>query len=676
MAILVSTVSLRRKTRFLLSVAAFCFLFVYIFRPSSSSSSSDDDDGGGNGRVRGAVQLHKVRRPAQTSEDPIFYVNSTVNWALRQRVFPIAEADLVRLPEGSPAALPAIQYNFRADADFRSIENKLLRETRREAVRDAFQRAWQSYRQHAWGYDELQPIKLQGTDSFSGWGATLVDGLDTLWIMGLREEFDEAVRAIATIDWDAASGRECSLFETNIRFLGGLLAAYEMSGAKPLLDKAAELAHMLLAAFDTAGHMPANRFHFDRAWLGRLEPSDHEAAAAAGTLSLEFTKLAQLTGDHRFYDAIDRITRELARVQDTTTLPGLWPTFLDLQGGLETSGHTYTLGGMADSLYEYLPKMHMLLGGRDEIYRSMYIKAADAARQHLLFRPMVPDPHARGHDVLMAGSVLAGSGPWSSIDLVPEGQHLACFAGGMFALGGKLFDRPDDVEVGRKLTQGCIWAYSAFPTGLMPETFDLVPCPKPSGWMDKMARVSNNKSPPGSSDSGSNSGGDAPSDSAACPWDEAAWRKAQTPKDRRCPPGVAFVRDARYLLRPEAVESVFLLYRMTGDRALQEAAWTMFQSMQRATATEHANSAIADVTATGTTQKLDAMESFWFAETLKYLYLTFSEPDYFSLDDYVYNTEAHPFKIPKPEEAAPDAAPGKAKAKTRAKTVPANGNAG
>ncbi|ERS95974.1 hypothetical protein HMPREF1624_07509 [Sporothrix schenckii ATCC 58251] len=644
MAVLLSAISLRRKTRLLVSVAAAFLLIVYVFQPRA-----------------GRVHLHKVLQPARESTDPIFYVNSSVNWALRQRLHPIPDASLVRLPTGTPAPMPAIQYNFRADPDYKSADVKLLRDTRRDAIRSAFLRAWESYRQHAWGYDELLPIKLKGKDGFSGWGATLVDALDTLWIMDLRNEFDEAVRAVATIDWDAATGFECSLFETNIRYLGGLLSAYEMSGATPLLDKAKELAHMLLAAFDTASHMPANRFHFDRAWQGLLVPGDHEASAAVGTLSLEFTKLAQLTGDHRFYDAIDRIKRALAQVQDTTTIPGLWPTFLDLQNGFKANGQMYTLGGMADSLYEYLPKMHMLLGGQDAAYRDMYVKAADAARQHLLFRPMIPDPDVRGHDILVSGTVLAG-GPRNGVSLMPEGQHLACFAGGMFALGGKLFDRPADVEVGTKLTQGCIWAYDAFPTGVMPESFDLVPCPKPSGWLDKMALIATNKAASAAS---------AAENTTACPWDEPAWRAAQFPKDKtgRYPPGFAAIRDPRYLLRPEAVESVFLLYRITGDRSLQEAAWRMYLNIERSTATKHANSAIADVTVTGPPQKLDSMESFWFAETLKYLYLTFTEPDYFSLDDYVYNTEAHPFKIPKPAAAPlPPITNGRVKAKTHQST--------
>jgi mannosyl-oligosaccharide alpha-1,2-mannosidase len=89
--------------------------------------------------------------------------------------------------------------------------------------------------------------------------------------------------------------------------------------------------------------------------------------------------------------------------------------------------------------------------------------------------------------------------------------------------------------------------------------------------------------------------------------------------------------------RPEAIESVFILYRITGDPSLQDAAWRMFEAINNATIAEYAHSAIADVTvARGQeTQKLDQCESFWMAETLKYFYLIFSEPDLVNLDEYV-----------------------------------------
>jgi Glycosyl hydrolase family 47 len=86
--------------------------------------------------------------------------------------------------------------------------------------------------------------------------------------------------------------------------------------------------------------------------------------------------------------------------------------------------------------------------------------------------------------------------------------------------------------------------------------------------------------------------------------------------------------------RPEAIESVFILYRVTGERAYQDIAWDMFQSIENATKTDIANSAIRDVTEVVPAQT-DRMESFWLAETLKYFYLIFSEPELISLDEYV-----------------------------------------
>lgn len=71
----------------------------------------------------------------------------------------------------------------------------------------------------------------------------------------------------------------------------------------------------------------------------------------------------------------------------------------------------------------------------------------------------------------------------------------------------------------------------------------------------------------------------------------------------------------------------------------------MFESIIAATNTDLAHSAIADVTSRMPKQ-LDEMESFWLAETLKYFYLLYSTPDVVSLDEWVLNTEAHPFRRP------------------------------
>jgi mannosyl-oligosaccharide alpha-1,2-mannosidase len=86
--------------------------------------------------------------------------------------------------------------------------------------------------------------------------------------------------------------------------------------------------------------------------------------------------------------------------------------------------------------------------------------------------------------------------------------------------------------------------------------------------------------------------------------------------------------------RPEAIESVFVLYRITGDSRYQDIAWKMFKAIEVATKTDFSYSSIPDVTILDD-KRSDASESFWMAETLKYFYLIFSEPDLISLDDYV-----------------------------------------
>jgi hypothetical protein len=57
--------------------------------------------------------------------------------------------------------------------------------------------AWDGYVKYAWGYHELRPISRHGHSSslfgdFSNTGVTIVDSLDTLYIMGLMDEFQRA----------------------------------------------------------------------------------------------------------------------------------------------------------------------------------------------------------------------------------------------------------------------------------------------------------------------------------------------------------------------------------------------------------------------------------------------------------------------------------------------------
>lgn len=135
----------------------------------------------------------------------------------------------------------------------------------------------------------------------------------------------------------------------------------------------------------------------------------------------------------------------------------------------------------------------------------------------------------------------------------------------MFGLAGRLFNNEDDVERGIKLANGCVYAYRAFPTGMMPERIDLAPC----------------------------------KDRAHCPWDEEYWmleRDKRNEWKEHLPKGFTTAKDPRYLLRPEAIESVFYAYRLTGRKEFQDAGWEMFTAIAKGTKTEYANAAVLDVT--------------------------------------------------------------------------------
>lgn len=227
-------------------------------------------------------------------------------------------------------------------------------------------------------------------------------------------------------------------------------------------------------------------------------------------------------------------------------------------------------------------------------------------------------------DILISGDVLADNNG-QNYTTVPTGQHLGCFTTGMLGLGGKLFKNENHVEMAKKLTDGCIWAYQAMEKDVMPEIAHFIPCTTDD-----------------------------------CAWNEDLYFNAvlQRPQSKgtvsatdviakeHLPTGFTSIVDPRYILRPEAIENVFIMFRITGDDKYREAAWNMFTAIHNISTTDLANAAIKDVRLPPTDEgfKDDRMESFWLAETLKYFYLIFSKPGLISLDDFVLNTEAHPLR--------------------------------
>ncbi|KAJ5105257.1 hypothetical protein NUU61_002604 [Penicillium alfredii] len=526
----------------------------------------------------------------------------------------------IPLPNG-PGSIPRIQFDFPPE----SPEDRTERVRKQEAVKSAFLHAWNGYKDHAWLRDEVAPTSGQFEDTFSGWGATLVDSLDALVIMGLDDELELALEALNEIDFTTTTSREVNVFEIVIRYMGGFLAAHDLTNGKHpiLLKKAVELGEMIFNAFDTPNRMPQMRWNWAKSARGEgIWASPRTSLAEIASLTVEFTRLTQLTKDPKYFDAVQRITNNLQEGQATTRLPGMWPTFINAEK-LRFEDTSFSVGGCADSAYEYFPKEHILLGGKTDQYQKMYADAIETIKKKVIFRAMTKDADRRA--LFAADVYVLRGGDSQSLRYAPD--HLKCFMGGMVALGAKVFNRPDDMPIARGLTDGCVWAYDVTPTGVMPESFRVSACEN----ID------------------------------VCPWDQNKWfadiigrhieldeerQRAQQKVDaQRLPPGITDIRDPSYSLRPEALESLFIMYRITGDKSLQDAAWRMFQNIEKATRTKFGHSSIADVRDKEPKLK-DKMESFWLAETLKYLYLIFSEPNHISLDEYVLSTEAHPFKRP------------------------------
>ncbi|KFY63759.1 hypothetical protein V496_03714 [Pseudogymnoascus sp. VKM F-4515 (FW-2607)] len=705
-----------------------------------------------------AIQTAPPTPVAITADDTVDEngQKKTIHWKKPTEDYPVAAEDLIHLPTGTPKKMPRIQFDFPAE----SAEARLIREDRRDKVKDEFLHAWNGYKKYAWGHDEVGPVKGGFRDPFCGWAATIVDSLDTLWIMGLKDEFEEALETVKKIDFTTSHKSSIPVFETTIRYLGGLLAAYDISGAKylALLDKATELGEILMGVFDTPNRMPV--LHYN--WQPQSANERHRAAGSSnfaelGSLSMEFTRLAQLTGEHKYYDAVARITNALVEWQTRgTEIKGIFPDSVDASGcnstyvpeeepvapsqnatkvfprrpfaddmvcrpqGL-TAGparQSYSMGGGQDSTYEYFSKMWLLLGGLDSTYRTLYTDTMDAIRNRLLYRPLIPrDADGSDRDVLFSAKMKIN--PYVPADtnheMIYEATHLTCFLGGMVGMGAKLFGLDADLPIAERLADGCVWAYESTRSGIMPEDARLVPCENPLDCSWDEEKYYKYLDPRWSLRAGEieeydvekarkdrvrleMAEGKAPaaninrkraisSNSTVARIDDEPLPKIpyvppsktsipgvpMNPHERRLrksrpdpyrpysheeyidnlfeqnnlPLGYAKVDSDKYILRPEAIESVFYLHRITGSPVWATKGWAMFESIIASTRTEIGHSAVTGLNRDKERRyKQDSMESFWLAETLKYFYLLYSEPDVLSLDEWVLNTEAHPFRRP------------------------------
>uniref|UniRef100_A0A8C1SX42 alpha-1,2-Mannosidase n=1 Tax=Cyprinus carpio TaxID=7962 RepID=A0A8C1SX42_CYPCA len=328
---------------------------------------------------------------------------------------------------------------------------------RREKVKEMMKFAWDNYKRYAWGKNELRPLTKNGHigNMFGGLrGASIVDSLDTLYIMGLMEEYEEAKEWIQD-NLDLNSNGEASLFEVNIRYVGGLLSAYYLTGAEIFKQKVLELGEKLLPAFNTPTGIPRGVINLGSgtSWSWGWASAGSSILAEFGTLHLEFVHLSELSRNPLFTEKVMNIRKLLNKIEKPH---GLYPNFLSPVSGNWVQHHV-SIGGLGDSFYEYLIKSYLMSDKTDEEAQKMYYSAMEAIEANL---------------VQKSPGGLTYVAEWRGGILDHKMGHLACFSGGMIGIGaddGPAGQKQHYLDLAAEITHTCHESYS--PTKLGPEAF-------------------------------------------------------------------------------------------------------------------------------------------------------------------------------------------------------------
>ncbi|KAL9182005.1 hypothetical protein ACHAXT_012348 [Thalassiosira profunda] len=457
-------------------------------------------------------------------------------------------------------------------------ESDELARSRRVHVKAAMQHIWRHYKDRAFGKDEIKPISGGSKGNWGGMGTTLVDSLDTLWLMDMKEEFWEArdwVRDHLSCEHvNAVSG-----FETTIRSLGGLLAAYDLSNDKAFLEKAEDLGSRLIKAYNTPSGLPHGSINLSNGRSNNFSwNSNAYILAEVGTQQLEYRYLSRATGKEHYAKKSEHVFDILHELQPEDGL--LSQNLKDAGKTAKFTGSKVSFGAMGDSTYEYMIKIWVQGARKERRYREMWDKAMNGVHKQL-----VQKSEPRG--LTFIADRVSGQ-----IDRKMD--HLVCFMGGALALGaytdpkGLDSERAQrDLRTARALTYTCYQMYARTRSGIAPEYVDF-------------------------------KGKD---------------------NDMTVPSRAPF-----YILRPETVEALYYLSKLTGDPVYREMGWEIFQSIEKYCKSKYGYASLKHVDNVNSQE--DRMESFFMAETLKYLYLLFdpdSEID--PLNKHVFNTEAHPLRI-------------------------------
>ena len=327
----------------------------------------------------------------------------------------VPEAILNVYPDPESAA--AGTFHDINDPEILRLSDDLGRQ-RAEQVKKEFMFMWKNYEMKAWGQDELQPKSGKGNNNWGHMGVTLVDTLDTLWLMDLKSEFERAKNWVRdSLNFNKVN-RQMSFFETNIRMMGGLLSAHDLSGDQMFLDKALDLAGRMLPGFNTGSGIPHAQIKLSDSSVKESWTGANAVLAEFGTLQLEWRYLSEKTNNPMYREKVEKIYDKLGPGR----LDGMWPTTANRNTGRPSSS-TYTMGALSDSFYEYLLKMWLQGGKKEPKWRKMYDDAMNGMTKHLLGQS--------GH--------LHFVGEKTGARFKKKMEHLACFTGGTFSCVVLLF---------------------------------------------------------------------------------------------------------------------------------------------------------------------------------------------------------------------------------------------
>ncbi|XP_029331536.1 ER degradation-enhancing alpha-mannosidase-like protein 3 [Mus caroli] len=281
-------------------------------------------------------------------------------------------------------------------------------------VLEMFDHAYGNYMEHAYPADELMPLTCRGRvrgqepsrgdvdDALGKFSLTLIDSLDTLVVLNKTKEFEDAVRKVLR-DVNLDNDVVVSVFETNIRVLGGLLGGHSLAIMlkekgehmqwynDELLQMAKQLGYKLLPAFNTTSGLPYPRINLKfgiRKPEARTGTETDTCTACAGTLILEFAALSRFTGATIFEEyarkALDFLWEKRQR---SSNLVGVTINIHTGDWVRKDSG----VGAGIDSYYEYLLKAYVLLG--DDSFLERFNTHYDAIMRYISQPPLLLDVH-------------------------------------------------------------------------------------------------------------------------------------------------------------------------------------------------------------------------------------------------------------------------------------------